>query len=162
MKKSTIGILSTFIGMTVGVVTGALATGKVMSKKLKKENDISNKHLALFLMMDQWVKVKQDGKKLSSYFEKNGYKRIAIYGMSYAGRTLVEELKGSNIEISYGIDRNAANIYNEFEILTPDDDLEDVDAIVVTPIFFMDEIEKMLLEKVSCPIVSLENIVFEV
>ena len=58
-----------------------------------KTRELAEKHLALFLMMNQWVKVKQEGKNLSCYFEKNGYKKIAIYGMSYAGETLLEELK---------------------------------------------------------------------
>ena len=59
--------------------------------------------MSLFLMMNQWVKVKQDGKNLSSYFEKEGYKQIAIYGMSYAGETLMEELIDSPVTVKYGI-----------------------------------------------------------
>ena len=43
-----------------------------------------------------------------------------------------------------------------------DDNLEDVDAIVVTAITFFDEIEEQLQSKVSCPIISLEDILYEV
>ncbi len=46
--------------------------------KAKKKQLLSDKHLALFKMMNQWVKVKQEGKNIASFFEKNGYNKIAI------------------------------------------------------------------------------------
>ena len=118
---------------------------------------MSEKHLALFLMMNQWVAVKQEGKNLADYFEKQGYKSIAVYGMSYAGERLLEELKGSDIQVQYGIDKNADNIYMDVNIVTMEDELKPVDAIVVTPIFFFDDIEEELSQKIDCPIISLED-----
>ncbi len=82
--------------------------------------------------------------------------------MSYAGERLVEELEGSNIKIRYGIDRKADNIYADIDIVSPDDSLDEVDAIVVTSITFFDEIEEQLSEKMDCPIISLEDILYEV
>ena len=90
MKKPVISILSTLAGAALG----AGAVGKVALDKTKKVQLMSDKHLALFLMMNQWVKVKQEGKSLAVYFETNGFKKIAIYGMSYAGETLVDEQIG--------------------------------------------------------------------
>ncbi|MCM1235831.1 MAG: hypothetical protein NC489_37540 [Ruminococcus flavefaciens] len=158
MKKGVVSVLSLLIGATVGTV----GAGKIMGDKTDEALRLSNKHLVLFLMMNQWVKVKQEGKNLSSYFEKNEYKKIAVYGMSYAGETLVEELKNSNIEIAYGIDQKASSLYSEIDIVSVDDNLEEVDAVVVTAISFFDEIEEKLSEKLSCPILSLENILYEV
>lgn len=158
MKKGIISVLSAVTGAAIG----AGAVGKAEREKANAANALAEKHLALFLMMDQWVKVKQEGKSLATYLEKNGYKRIAIYGMSYAGETLVDELKGSGIEVAYGIDKNAELIYADVDILTVDDDFAPVDAIVVTAITFFDEIEDMLSEKVDCPIISLEDILYEV
>lgn len=102
------------------------------------------------------------GGKAFVSLEKNGYKKIAIYGMSYAGETLVDELKGAGIEVVYGIDKNADLIYAEVDVMTVDDDFAPVDAIVVTAITFFDEIEGMLSEKMDCPIISLEDILYEV
>ena len=135
---------------------------KVALDKTKKVQLMSDKHLALFLMMNQWVKVKQEGKSLAVYFETNGFKKIAIYGMSYAGETLVDELKNTGITVAYGIDKRADSLYADLEIVTMEDDLGDVDAIVVTAITFFDEIEEQLLEKIDCPILSLEDILYEV
>lgn len=158
MKKSVISILS----MIAGVGAGAGVMGKIQKEKLKEIQKISNKHLSLFLMMNSWVKVKQEGKNLASYFEKNDYKNIAIYGMSYAGETLVNELKGTNVSIAYGIDKKADSIYADMDVVSIDDDLKPVDAVVVTAITFFNEIEEKLSEKMDCPIISLEDILYEV
>lgn len=158
MKKGTISVLSS-IG---GAIAGAVAIGKVLGGRVIDNQKKSDKHLNLFLMMNQWVKVKQAGKNLSSWFEREGYQEIAIYGMHYAGETLVEELRDSNVKVKYGIDKNAGRIYADFDTVTPDTPLDKVDVIVVTPIAFFDEIEQMLSEKVDCPIISLEDIICQV
>lgn len=158
MKKSIISVLSALTGAAIG--SGIV--GKISNDKTQKMKAMSDKHLALFLLMNQWVKVKQDGKNLSSYFEKNGYKKIAVYGMSYAGETLVDELKDTGVEVSYGIDKRADTLYADVDIVSIEDSLDDVDAVVVTAITFFDEIEDKLSEKLDCPIISLEDILYEV
>lgn len=158
MKK---GLIS-FISGIVGAVVGAGTISKIMGRSLANKKNMSDKHLALFLMMNQWVKVKQEGKHLTEYFEKNGYKKIAIYGMSYAGETLLDELKDTNVVVAYGIDENADKIYLDVDIVTLEERVEAVDVVVVTAITFFDEIEKKLMERLECPIVSLEDILFEI
>lgn len=158
MNKGIVSILSA-LG---GAVAGAGAVGKVLLEKRDIVKSMSDKHLALFLMMNQWVKVKQEGKNLSEYFEKNGYQKIAVYGMSYAGETLISELKNKNTEVLYGIDKNADRIYSDVKIVSMKEELEPVDAVVVTSITFFDEIEEKLSAKVACPILSLEDVLYEV
>lgn len=101
MKTGIIAVLS----MLMGAAAGVGAVGKAKGDELRKAKELSSKHLDLYLLMNQWVKVKQESKNLSLYFERNGYKKIAVYGMSYAGETLVNELKDSNTEVVYGIDQ---------------------------------------------------------
>ena len=158
MKKSTILMLSLIGGATMGIV----ATKKAIGATVNVQKNLSDKHLALFKMMNQWVAVKQDGKNLSDYFEKMQYKTIAIYGMHYAGERLLKELKNSNIQVKYGIDKRADWIYTDIDVVTMEDEFDEVDAVVVTPIFFFREIEKELSEKIGCPIISLEDVLKEV
>lgn len=158
MKRGIVSVAMTL----AGVGMGAVATGKAMEKKADKWQQMSDKHLALFLMMNQWVKIKQKGKNLSEYFRRNNYKNIAIYGMSYAGETLMEDLKDSGICVKYGIDKRADRIYEEIDVVTMEDDLPEVDAVVVTAITFFDEIEEELGNKLNCPILSLEDVLYEV
>lgn len=159
MKIKVTSVLSAL----AGIIAGAGAVKYKEKIKVNKLKEMSNKHLSLFLMMNQWVEVKQEGKNLSKYFEDKGYKNIAIYGMSYAGQTLVKEIKGTGITVSYGIDKNAGSIrYGDVNILSMDDDWEAVDAIVVTAITFYGEIEKELSRRIDCPIISLEDILWDI
>lgn len=79
-----------------------------------------------------------------------------------AGETLVDELSGSSIEVAYAIDKNADSIYADAEVITMEDELQDVDAILITEITFFDEIEEKLSEKTDCSIIYLEDILYEV
>lgn len=162
MGKVIKSVATALTGAVVGSVVGAGIVGKLSGEATTKAQQMSDKHLELFKMMTQWVRVKQEGKNLSSYFEKNGYKIIAIYGMSYAGETLVDELRETNTKVLYGIDQHADRLYAEVDIVTMEDELKEVDVIVVTAITFFDEVEEKLSELVDCPIISLEDVLYEV
>lgn len=162
MNKTVKTVLAALGGFAVGIVSGIISVERSMEKEVKCRQTMSDKHLALFLMMNQWVKVKQDGKNLADYFVKAGYKRIAVYGMSYVGETLLDELKDTEVSVAYGIDKNADSIFADIDVVSPDDDLKEIDAVVVTSITFFDEIEEMLEKKINCPIISLEDILYEV
>lgn len=158
-------LLATFtVGSAViGAMLGVAATAGELEKQISEKKKMSDKHLDLYLLMNRWVKLKQKGINLSKYFEKNGYNRIAIYGMSYAGETLAEELKGTNIEVAYGIDKNAENIWiNNIDILPLENKLDAVDAVIVTAISSYDSIRALLSKKFVCPIISLEDILDEI
>ena len=162
MKKEIKAVLLMILGVIAGGIVGGIAVGKRMCIFLGRMRRLSDKYQALFLMMNQWVKQKQNGKSLVSYFEKRGYKIIAIYGMSYVGETLVDELKSSKIQIGYGIDQRAHTICSNIEIITMEDPLPDVDVIIVTAIGNFDDIQNKLSVKVCCPIISLEDILYEI
>lgn len=149
------------IGILMGGVTGAGIAFQTALKDIIKWKRLSDKHLELFLLMNQWVQIKQEGKNLAEYLIKYNFKTIALYGMSYIGERVIEELKDSEVKIAYGIDKNSAKIYTDIEVVNPDDVSEGVDAVIVTSIFFINEIEKELGTKLSCPIISLENILSE-
>ncbi|MDE7131957.1 MAG: hypothetical protein K2O65_09200 [Lachnospiraceae bacterium] len=157
MKKGIIAAISSVVGASLGVCV----VRKSMGDELCKYKGYAEKHMSLYLMMNQWVKIKQDNKSVSKYLEEQGFKNIAIYGMSYAGETLYNELKGTKINVEYGIDRNPGTIYTDLNVVSPDDDLQDVDVVIVTAITYFDEIEEMLSEKMNCPIFSLEDILYE-
>lgn len=155
------GLLS-IISMLGGATVGALGMNRVMKKSVNVVQNKSDKYWTLFVMMNQWVRIKQGGKKLSDYFEKYGYKKIAIYGMGYAGETLLSELKDSNIEIAYGIDRNADKILLDIDILSLEDNLPGVDVIVVTAVTYFEEVEEALSKRTDSKIISLDNMLYEI
>ena len=157
MKKGTIGILSALAGALVGTIGGSIIIEKGLGKTDYQQ--LANKHLAIMELYDQWVKTKQEKKSVTDYFHNHNIKSVAIYGMSFVGQRLYEELKDSDIKVSYSIDKNAASIYADIDILDPNDVLPQTDAIVVTAVYFYNEIEEMLSKKTDIPIISLEDIV---
>lgn len=135
---------------------------KIICESAGKARTLEEKHLQLFLMMNQWVKIKQAGKNLADYLKERGYRKIAIYGMSYVGETLLSEFQKTEIEVVYGIDKNADKLSLDLEVVTlKNNKLKEVDAVVVTAISFYQEIKEQLSEKLNCPILSLENILYE-
>lgn len=160
MKKITTSCLALLSGIGVGTGIGLAAIEKKKGE-LNSLKKVSDKHLALFMLMNEWVRIKQQGKSLRNYFENNKYKKIAIYGMSYVGETLLDELRDSDICVMYGIDKNADQIYADINLFTMDAELEEVDAIIVTAITYYDDIADELEKKVNCPIISLEDIIYE-
>ena len=93
---------------------------------------LSDKHLKLYLTAIKWIQLKQKGKSIGSYLYKKGYRTVAIYGMSYMGESLATELAGSQIEVRYGIDRNAQGLHSAVKVYQPEDALEQVDIILNT------------------------------
>lgn len=160
MKKRCIisVILGIIIGIIMGGISGGAIIGNIMSKNIDKYRKLTDKNLALFLLYNNWLKIKLAGGSIREYVEKEGYKSVAIYGMSHVGERLLEELKGSDVEIKYAIDRRASWIYSDIELYSPDDNLPDVDVVVVTAVYFFDEVYNNLKDKVRCPIISLEDV----
>lgn len=155
-------IISVITGGVAGAVAGGAAIGNVMNKKLDARQNSFNKVVSYYHMFNQWLIIHQEGKSLVEYFEKNHYKTIAIYGMKEFGERLYDELEGSGIKVEYIIDKEAGKIYADVEVVKPDDDLRAVDAIVVTATYYFDEIEEMLAEKIDYPVISLEDILYEI
>lgn len=150
-------IIIFLLGALCAVIPSILIM-KLQQNCINRWKEQAGKNRGLFLLMDQWIRIKQDSKNLEIFFLKNKYRRVAIYGMSYVGLRLVKELRHSEVEIAYGIDRNASNIYSDIKLLTMDNNLPNVDAIIVTAISGYDDIRDALSKRVDCPIISIEDI----
>ena len=162
MKSGMKSISALLIGGIAGSIAGVSVTGTKLNKKVKMQRTYAQKHLLIMQMFNQWLIDKQEGKSLVKFFEDNGYKSIAIYGMSYLGERLLDELKDSEIEVRYAIDRNADNIYAGIEVKNLEDELPEVDAIIVTAVYYFDEIEDELTQLVDYPVISLEDVLYGV
>ena len=123
MNKRTVSLLSAFAGTIIGAAAGAGAVAKKSGKAEMKMKEYSDKHLALFLLMNQWVRVKQEGKSLSDYFEKNGYTTedydpskikeykekdaIFVYGVKYGPLSIIQHFGRANALNGIDIGDNA-------------------------------------------------------
>lgn len=152
IRVSTIavGILSLISGIAVGYSIG---------KTNSSEEEMKNKMLKYYVTLNNWIGKKQKNINLSSYFEKMGYNSVAIYGMKEVGERLYEELKDTKTEVKYAVDQNAEGIYADIDVYSPDDDLPEVDVIVVTATYYYNSILNNIKDKISCPIISLDDVI---
>lgn len=134
----------------------------LQQKYIKKLKLRARKERGLFFLMNQWIGLKQDNHQIETYFQKNNYQRIAVYGMGFVGMRLIKELRNTNLNIIYGIDQNAANISSDLKLLTLEDELPEVDVIIVTVLGSFQEIYDKLSTKIKCDIVAIEDIINEV
>lgn len=119
-----------------------------MSTELEKNSEIqsqySNKHLQLYLTALKWIEVKQKGKRIDEYLRKQGYQIVAIYGMSYMGKCLLNDLEDDYVHVAYGIDKNAEHLHCGIIMYTPLDNLKKVDLIINTTMIDNAEILKSM------------------
>ena len=125
-----------------------------------KWKNLSQKHLFMFQLMNQWMALKQKQRCIGKYLRERNYNHIAIYGMGYIGQRLYDELE-KEVDVRYAIDQKGNDTYADLKIYLPGDNLETVDAVIVTAIMCFDEIKTSLCKKVKCPIVALEDIIYE-
>lgn len=131
-------------------------------ENIKNPISEAEKYKRLFYMMSRWMKLKQNGNGLIEWFMVRSYQSIAVYGMGDVGECLVGELRDSPVKIEYGIDQNRVVRCSLKGVVSLDDKLEEVDVIIITAIFYTDEIKRMLAEKISCPVVSIEDIIYDI
>lgn len=158
MKKSIIGVL----GTALGGIAGTIITSKLIQKNVELELKKTDKFRSYYNMLNQWLILKHNGKSLENYFINKNYKTIAIYGMGEMGNRLYEELKDTSVNVSYAIDKNSINTYSEIDVFELEDNLPIVDVIIVTAVFDFNEIQKQLINFVDFPIISLDEIIYEI
>ncbi len=155
MKKRFIYPASIMISFLAGKLIAEYNFGK--RTVLLEER--ANRNAAVISAFSSWMKNKQSGKSITTFLEKNHFYNIAIYGMHHLGEVLLKELQEKNITVSYAIDKNADTMKTSIKMFRPDEELDEVDAIIVTPIFYFDEIERQLSRKVKCAIISLKDVI---
>ncbi len=130
-------------------------------RKYEKEKILSDKHLEMFLLFDKWIQNEQNGKKIGDYLKKNKVENVILYGMSYIGRRLYKELLKEDIKIKYLIDKNKGMNIDNREINQIDECKDSADIVIVTAIYYFEDLKDELKMKFQCPILSLADIIYK-
>ena len=149
------------VAFLVGVLFHELISGRKLRATIRRGEDSQKKFLEFYYILVQWLRVHSEGRTLADYFKKNDYKTVAIYGMKELGEALLDELTKNGVEVEYGIDRDADNLYVGVDTYKPDEELKEVDVVVVTAVHYYDAIEADLKKKMNSKIISLEDLVWE-
>lgn len=163
LKKILVGLLK--VGTLLGMIGGIFYVNK---KTIKRVRQMYEQQKSYYSVAQRWLINKNDGKNISSYFQKKGIKTIAIYGMSSIGEIFYDEIKNKGVRVAYFIDKNAEELHcglDDLPIVELGEikEQEEVDAIIITPIFYFDEIvEDLESEGIDVEKLSLEDIVCEI
>jgi hypothetical protein len=132
------------------------------NREFVESDDKYIKFKKYYTLMNKWFVDKCNNISIEIFFENAGYKDIAVYGIGELGKNLLLDLKRGDINVKYIIDKSAEYScigMGEYIVHDLNDNLEDVDVVIVTPIANFDEIKKVLEEKIKCPIISLEDVI---
>lgn len=131
-------------------------------EKLINEKDLrTQKFVSYFYLFDRWFTLKEQKNSIEKILKNKDCNSIAIYGLGAMGKHLYEDLKNSSIKVDYAIDKRAGGIYSDLKIISMDCDLPKVDAVVVSVTYSFNEIKRQLQEKIECPIINFEDLLFE-
>lgn len=129
---------------------------------IKKKNDQISRFKSYYNILNHWLMIKQEGINIAEELDRRGYKNIAIYGMGEVGNRLFSELKGTEINIKYCLDKNAASRFYDTNIIYPNlDKYEKVDCMIITIPFAMENIVKDIDSKCDFPLISISDIIME-
>lgn len=146
---------------SAGIISGLFLSYKFVFLVCKNKDRRITMFSEYFYTLDKWIRLNRKQYVLDDFLIQKNYKNIAIYGLGKMGNQLVEELQGGESRIVYAIDQNYEGKSFDFPVKTVEDDLETTDIVVITPSYDFFQIKEKLENKVSCPIVSLYQLVEE-
>jgi len=117
-----------------------------------------NKKNLYYQIMNMWLEMRQKGETTVSYLQTKGIKRIAIYGMKELGERFYEDVKNTDIEVICVIDKKPQQVLGDFMVISPEEEIPEVDAIIVTADYHFQEIKEQMSRKVTCPVYSLNGV----
>ncbi len=126
---------------------------------LPKEGDYAICYKNIY---NTWLAAFRSGHSIERYLVSNGIKSVAIYGYAELGAHLVNELKGTEIEINCLIDRQRREDYSGIRVIRPEEFNSKVDMIIVTAIVHFNEVKDYMKRITNCRIISLEEILEDV
>lgn len=133
----------------------------------KKNNAVTESAAWMnFIVAKRWLENKNAKKSFAEYFQQCGYRTIGIYGAGDMGKLLYEEIKESDIQVKYFVDRNGEGIHDidGIPVITVShlDEMDEVDVVVVTFSTTYDTMCKMLSKYVpEIRTLSIRDAVFE-
>lgn len=148
-------------GSYVEVYTRMPIERKLSSSAVESEERLQ-KSVMFYQILTRWVGLKISGYSVAEWFIQHGYRRIAVYGYAELGELLCRELSEEGLGAVYVLDRKVRDTGNEkLPVFMPRRGLPDVDVVVVTAVYYFEEIKRELSGMGFRKIDSLRTIIEE-
>ena len=126
----------------------------------KSDVDLNKKKECDILTLERWVEVLFSGNQIDVFLHKYKVETLAVYGYGRLGRLLVKQLRQSNlVNLAYVVDQNKTCVDYDIPFFLADDSLHDVDMVIVTSVYYYNEIRSNLVNKgIKSKILSLYDL----
>lgn len=153
MKKGFAFLCTGIVSFGVGFYLG----GKMLVKMINDYKLRMTRNLSNMMVLNNWLEFVYSGGNIEQYFHSRNYSRIMIYGNGYIGKRLLQALAKTDVEVVAVMDKKAL-LDGDSIVLGLESDIPNVDCIVVTPVFYYNEISNELRNKTNIPIIPIEEI----
>lgn len=122
------------------------------------------KNELIMKLLQKWLERTKTGWTVETQLQKYKMRRIMIYGFGILGKTLYRMLDGTQIETIYVVDQDVEKVRAEIceekilEDLSQFRDTGQIDGIIVTAVFSLEEIRERIREYTETSILSIEDV----
>ena len=111
--------------------------------------------------LDKWLSNRENNKWIADYLNNCQISRVGIYGYGILGKHLVRELQKRDFSIKWVMDRVSMGDETCHDIQRPDhlSELEDVEMAIITSLAAVEDVEALLLQKVTGKVISIEELI---
>lgn len=97
---------------------------------------------------------------LTRYFQINGYKNIAVYGVGKLGKLILRNIDTAQLESICTIDENRAVRFGDMETINLQElaDRKEIDMVLVTPLLDYPQIEAQICSMREIPVISAKEL----
>lgn len=134
----------------------------LLNEEVVNREKTLQKYIQFYRVMIRWLNAIQKKVSIEGYLKKRGIKRVAIYGYADIGKLLHNELVYSEIEVVNILDkRDIQSAISGLKVQKPSEGDRTVDAVLVTAVYYYNEIKTELMEMGYKNVMSLQKIVEE-
>lgn len=134
-------------------------------KEIRKRGDLVNVEDEKYMkekkykhILDVWLDLHDRKVSLENFLLRKHLYKIIIYGGGILGKHLYYELLNSKVNVECFMDQKGHVGFENVKTVIPGENIETVDAIIVTPIMEYRQIRSYLKEIYACAIISIESI----
>ncbi len=111
--------------------------------------------------LDEWLSLYESGVSVADYLIKNKISRVVIYGYGVLGRHLFTALQQAGIQVSCIIEQNKSKVHTDVPAycLSEEPETTKKEYVVVTAMYYYDQIEAMLKKEGYTHIVSILTLI---
>jgi Glycosyltransferases, probably involved in cell wall biogenesis len=111
-------------------------------------------------ILEMWMVLRDREVTVNEFFHNMGIERIAIYGGGILGKHLYYELRETDVAVVCFMDKNTKADIPGTKTVIPGEQIEQVDAIIITPIMEYEKIREDLRKQYDFEMMSIETVIY--